>query len=60
VLPACIGHMVIISFGLVHVHAQYGWYVVGPGQGGMEWGFILLTALSAVMWAYWPRTAPAK
>ncbi|MBC3806855.1 DoxX family protein [Undibacterium seohonense] len=60
VLPACMGHMVIISFGLVHVHAQYGWYVVGPGQGGMEWGFILLTALSAVMWAYWPRTAPAK
>jgi putative oxidoreductase len=60
VLPACMGHMVIISFGLVHVHAQYGWYVVGPGQGGMEWGFILLTALGAVMWAYWPRTTPAK
>jgi uncharacterized membrane protein YphA (DoxX/SURF4 family) len=60
VLPACIGHSVIIGFGLLHVHAQYGWYVVGPGQGGMEWGFILLTALSAVMWAYWPRTLATK
>lgn len=55
VIPACIGHMVVISFGLVHVHYQYGWYVVGPGNGGMEWGAILLTSLAGVLWAYWPR-----
>lgn len=55
VLPACFGHMTIICFGLVHVHAQYGWYVVGPGAGGMEWGFILLICLAGVLWAYWPR-----
>jgi putative oxidoreductase len=55
VVPACIGHMVVICFGLVHVHYQYGWYVVGPGSGGMEWGFILLSSLAGVLWAYWPR-----
>ena len=55
VIPACIGHMVVICFGLVHVHYQYGWYVVGPGQGGMEWPFILLSSLLGILWAYWPR-----
>jgi uncharacterized membrane protein YphA (DoxX/SURF4 family) len=59
VLPACVGHSVVILFGLVHVHYQYGWYVVGPGQGGMEWPFILLACLLGVMWAYWPRKAVA-
>jgi putative oxidoreductase len=55
VVPACIGHIIVVCFGLLHVHSHYGWYVVGPGQGGMEWGFILLTSLLGVMWAYWPQ-----
>lgn len=57
VIPACIGHICVICFGLVHVHLQNGWYVVGPGQGGMEWGFILLVCLFGVLRAYWPRNA---
>jgi putative oxidoreductase len=59
VIPACIGHAVVICFGLVHVHYQYGWYVVGPGSGGMEWGFILLSSLLGVAWAYWPKQTAA-
>ncbi|MBK7280962.1 DoxX family protein [Candidatus Aalborgicola defluviihabitans] len=59
VIPACLGHIVVVCFGLVHVHMQNGWYVVGPGQGGMEWGFILLVCLFGVLWAYWPRSAKA-
>ncbi len=55
VIPACLGHICVICFGLVHVHLQHGWYVVGPGQGGMEWGFILLVCLFGVLRAYWPR-----
>ena len=35
VVPACIGHMVVICFGLVHVHYQYGWYV-GWAQKGQR------------------------
>jgi putative oxidoreductase len=55
VVPACIGHSVVIVFGIIHFHSQFGWYVVGPGTGGMEWGFILLSSLMGVMWAHWPR-----
>ena len=54
-IPACIGHIVIICFGLIHFHYKNGWYVVGGGTGGMEWGFILLTCLFGVLWSYWPR-----
>jgi putative oxidoreductase len=57
VVPACIGHIVIVTFGLVHFHAPNGWYVVGPGTGGMEWAFILLSSLLGVLWSYWPRQA---
>lgn len=57
VAPACIGHIVIVTFGLVHFHYPNGWYVVGPGTGGMEWAFILLSSLLAVLWSYWPRKA---
>ena len=55
VVPACIGHIVIVTFGLVHFHYPNGWYVVGPGTGGMEWAFILLACLFGVLWSYWPR-----
>ena len=58
VVPACIGHIVIIAFGLIHFHAPNGWYVVGPGTGGMEWGFILLSSLLGVLCSYWPRATP--
>ena len=52
---ACIGHGIIVCFGLWHFHRPLGWFVVGPGTGGMEWGFVLLGCLVAVAWAYWPR-----
>lgn len=57
VIAACLVHIMVICFGIVHVHAQYGWYVVGPGSGGMEWGFILLTCLVGVLWAHWPQSS---
>ena len=57
VVPACIAHIVVICFGLVHVHWPNGWFVVGGGQGGMEWGFILLVCLCGVLRAYWPRSS---
>jgi putative oxidoreductase len=55
VVPACIGHIVVVIFGLIHFHYPNGWYVVGPGTGGMEWAFILLACLLGVLWAYLPR-----
>ncbi len=55
VVPACIGHSTVVIFGLIHFHAPNGWYVVGPGVGGMEWAFILLICLLGVLWGHWPR-----
>ncbi|MGB9109741.1 MAG: DoxX family protein [Telluria sp.] len=55
VVPACIGHIVVVSFGLVHFHYPNGWFVVGGGTGGMEWPIILLVCLFGVLWAYWPQ-----
>lgn len=55
VIAACLGHMAIIIMGIVHVHYPNGWYVVGPGAGGMEWGFILLVCLVGVLCSYCSR-----
>ncbi len=57
IVPACLGHIVVVTFGLIHFHAPRGWYVVGPGAEGMEWPFILLSCLVGLMWAYWPSKA---
>lgn len=35
-------HMLV---GIVLVHAPMGFYVIGPGQGGMEFNLILIAAL---------------
>jgi putative oxidoreductase len=55
VVPACAGHIMVITFGLVHFHYPNGWFVVGGGTGGMEWPFILLVCLFGVLLAYWPQ-----
>ncbi|MGZ3181580.1 MAG: DoxX family protein [Telluria sp.] len=55
VVPACLGHIVIVTFGIIHFHRPHGWYVTGPGEHGMEWGFILLVCLFGVLRAYWRR-----
>jgi uncharacterized membrane protein YphA (DoxX/SURF4 family) len=55
VVAACLGHIVIVTFGIIHFHRPHGWYVTGPGEHGMEWGFILLVCLFGVLRAYWRR-----
>jgi putative oxidoreductase len=55
VVLACVGHIVVITFGLVHFHYPNGWFVVGGGTGGMEWPSILLVCLFGVLLTYWPR-----
>jgi len=55
VVPACIGHLVILVAGVWLEHAPHGWYVVGPGANGMEYSVLLIACLVAVLWTYWPR-----
>jgi putative oxidoreductase len=56
VVPACMGHIVILSVGILVFHAPLGWFVVGPGEGGMEFSVLMISCLVAVLLAHWPRT----
>ncbi|MBB5635157.1 putative oxidoreductase [Pedobacter cryoconitis] len=39
----------ILITGIVLVHYPDGWYVVGPGRNGMEFSFVLLVSLIAIL-----------
>ena len=54
IVPACVGHIVILGVGIGLFHAAAGWFVVGPGQGGVEYSLTLIACLFAVLLAYWP------
>jgi len=55
---AALGHAAILSLGLVLVHLPAGWFVVGAGRNGVEYSVLLIAALLAIAWAWWPRRAP--
>ena len=46
---ACIINIAILIAGIVLVHFQEGWYVVGAGRNGIEFSFILLIVLLAIL-----------
>jgi putative oxidoreductase len=52
---ACLGHIFILSIGLVLVHAPNGWFVVGLGRNGVEYSVVLIASLTAIAWAYLPQ-----
>jgi putative oxidoreductase len=57
VVIACIGHAIVLLTGIVMIHAQAGWFVVGGGRNGMEYSMLLLVCLFGVAWSYWPRSS---
>lgn len=60
VVPACLGHILVLGTGIWLFHAP-NWFavgpdnVVGPGQEGMEYSVLLITCFLSVLLAYWPR-----
>lgn len=44
----CFAWMVVITMGIILVHAQHGWFVVGPSTGGVEYSILLLLALLVI------------
>lgn len=48
--------MIVISSGIILVHAQNGWYVVGPSTGGVEYSFLILICL-IVLAVHNPRSS---
>lgn len=43
-----LGWIVVITMGIILVHAQNGWFVVGPSTGGVEYSILLLLALIVI------------
>lgn len=46
---AAIITIVILISGIVMIHFNEGWFVVGGGRNGMEFNFLLIAALLAIM-----------
>lgn len=54
----CIGEIIILLTGIVLVHFQHGWFVVGMTTGGIEYSVVLITMLVAIFIA--ERKIPPK
>jgi putative oxidoreductase len=56
---ACLGHIGILTLGIVLVHLPAGWFVVGLGRNGMEYSVLLIVCLAVVAFVHAPfgRTA---
>ena len=46
---ACFATIFVLIMGIIMVHFKEGWFVVGGGRNGMEYNFILICVLTAVM-----------
>ena len=61
VVPACLGHFLVLGTGICLFHAPH-WFVigpdnvVGPGEEGVEYSLLLITCFFSILLAYWPRS----
>ena len=47
----CIGEIIILITGIVTVHGENGWFVVGRSFNGVEYSVVLITILTAIFLA---------
>ena len=40
----------VLIMGIILVHFQEGWFVVGGGRNGMEYNFLLIIVLLVIMY----------
>jgi putative oxidoreductase len=48
----CIGEIIILITGIITVHWQNGWFVVGKTLGGIEYSTVLIVVLLAIFLSY--------
>jgi putative oxidoreductase len=60
VVALCGWFTIQLAMGIALVHLQHGWFVVGPGEKGMEYSVVLITALIAVALLHRPVTAKSQ
>lgn len=46
---ACFATIIVLIMGIIMVHFKEGWFVVGGGRNGMEYNFVLICILTAIM-----------
>lgn len=51
VTPIALLFCIEMIFGIILVHAANGWYVIGPGTGGVEFNVLLIASLLALVFA---------
>ncbi len=44
----CAAFISILFMGILMVHGQHGWFVVGSGSNGIEYSFLLIISLLAI------------
>jgi uncharacterized membrane protein YphA (DoxX/SURF4 family) len=54
-VPACFGHLSYLVPALWIEHHLSTWFVVGPGENGMEYVVMLVVCAVACILAYWPQ-----
>lgn len=52
VTPVACVFISIYGCGIWLVHWSQGWFVVGPGTGGMEYSVLIIACLSGLAWAH--------
>jgi putative oxidoreductase len=60
VFPLAIAYSLVLSAGVVMVHAPAGWFVVGNGRNGMEYSVLLIVCLLSVGFVDMPRFAKSS
>jgi putative oxidoreductase len=60
IAPLCVISAIEYAVGIVLVHWQHGWFVVGPGTGGMEYSVLLIACLLALAWNDWNQRKQAS
>ena len=48
--PAAVVTILVLLAGIILVHFKEGWFVVGGGRNGMEYNFLLICVLLAIMY----------
>ncbi|WP_293305316.1 DoxX family protein [Pedobacter sp. UBA5917] len=46
---ACFATIFVLIMGIIMVHFKEGWFVVGGGRNGIEYNFVLICLLTAIM-----------
>ncbi len=57
---ACFVSIFVLIMGIIMVHFKEGWFVVGGGRNGVEYNFVLICVLTAIVFLNTPGNQESK